>query len=183
VAGLIVTVAKEWSALKRLAMAGAGLVLALLPWRLWMAANDITSDLPLEKGLNPSFLIDRADRVWPSMTAFEQQLVDVGRWSYIVPIAIAVIAVCLVSSLRSELPSNTGRVALFYLGTGIGFFLVITWAYTITSDPLAWQIQTASSRVITGIVLISVAAIVHLSGMLGGGAVPSDGATRESSLD
>jgi hypothetical protein len=165
-AGLIVIVAREWQTLKHLAAAGAGFVLMLLPWRIWIAAHDISSDLPVRKGLEPGYLADRAHRVWPSMKAFEHQLIDVARWSYLVPLGIAVALAALYASSRSEAPANTGRVALFYLLTGVGFFLAITWAFTITADPLDWQISTSANRVITGIVLISVAAIAHLSGLL-----------------
>lgn len=166
VAALIVIVAREWQTLKHLAVAGAGFVLMLLPWRIWIAAHDISSDLPVRKGLEPGFLTDRAHRVWPSVKAFEHQLVDVARWSYLVPLGIAIAIAALYASRRSEAPANTGRVASFYLLTGVGFFLTITWAFTITADPLDWQISTSANRVVTGIVLISVAAIAHLSGML-----------------
>jgi hypothetical protein len=164
--GVMVIVAREWPALKQIAVAGVGFVLLLLPWRIWIAAHDISSDLPVRKGLEPGYLTDRADRVWPSMKAFEHQLVDAARWSYLVPLGIGVAIVALIASRRSEAPTNTGRIALFYLLTGVGFFLTITWAFTITPDPLDWQIGTSASRVVTGIVLISVAAIAHLSGLL-----------------
>jgi hypothetical protein len=177
VAGLIVIVAREWQTLKYLAIAVAGFVLMLLPWRIWTSAHDISSGLPVRKGLEPGYLADRAHRVWPSMKAFEHQLVDGARWSYLVPLGIAVALVALYASRRSEAPPNMGRVAVFYLLTGIGFFLTITWAFTITADPLDWQISTSASRVVTGIVLISVAAIAHLSGLLTSGSLrgTSDG--------
>jgi hypothetical protein len=163
---LVMVAAREWSALGRVALAGAGFALMVLPWRIWTQAHDISSHLPVGKGLTPGYLADRADRVWPSMSAFEDQLSDASRWSYLVPIAIAVVAFSLYASFRSRAPANTGRVALFYLLTGIGCFLLITWAFTITTDPLDWQIGTSASRVVSGVVLVSVAAIFQLGGMI-----------------
>ena len=61
-------------------------------------------------GLDPSFLADRVDRVWPSVEALARELVLPDRWFYLVPLALAVAAICLgLGVLR--------RVAAFYAVT------------------------------------------------------------------
>jgi hypothetical protein len=167
VAALILLAAREWPALKRVGIAAVGFVALVLPWRIWVQVNDIPSDLPVGKGLTPGYLSDRADRIRPSVTAFKDQLADSAQWSYLVPIAIAMIVAALFASYRFREHARTRAVALFYLLTGIGFFVLIVWAYTITTAPLDWQIGTSADRLVIGIVLISVAAIFHLSGMVG----------------
>jgi hypothetical protein len=158
VAGVLLAGGREWARLTRLAVAAAVLVLAVLPWRLWVAVHDLHSDLPLAKGLTPGYLLDRLDRVWPSLKSLSWEFLKQGGW--IVPVACLTIAL----ALRNR-PAR--RVALFYILTAAGAFGSVLWAFVITRDELQWQIDTAADRVVVGAVFVLAVGLAHLWSMAG----------------
>ena len=140
-------------------LAMAGFIVAILPWRIWTASHDISGDLPVRDAVNPSFLVDRADRGWPAVKALVGQLVLQDRWFYVVPLALTVAAICLaVGVLR--------RAAAFYLATGMMVFTGLAWAYWISPNDLGWHLATSVDRVVSSVVFVGVAALLHLSGGL-----------------
>lgn len=142
-----------------LALALAGFVAALLPWQIWTAAHGIEGDLTLSKALDPGFLIDRSGRVWPAIEALELQLADQGRWTLIVPagLALAVLAFVL----------RRGRgLATFYLASALLVFASLVWAYWISPYELQWHLRTSVGRVVTVVVVIALAAALHLPALL-----------------
>jgi hypothetical protein len=54
------------------------------------------------------------------------------------------------------------RLAAFYLGVGLLYFMSLVWAYWISPLPLVFHIVTSVDRVVFGLALIAVAAILHL---------------------
>ena len=50
-------------------------VVAILPWRLWMTSHGVEGMISASEGLDPSYLADRFDRVWPSVQALVSQIV------------------------------------------------------------------------------------------------------------
>lgn len=137
----------------------AGFIVGVLPWRIWMESHHITGDLPVRDALDPSFLWDRSDRVWPSIEALAGQLVLQERWFYVVPLALAVVAVCLAIGVLRQ-------VAAFYLLTGVMVFAGLIWAYWISPNDLGWHLSTSVDRVATSVVFVGLAALLHLSGAL-----------------
>jgi hypothetical protein len=138
--------------------AGYVVVFGVLPWRLWLSHQGIKGDVPVGKSLNPGYLIERFDRVWPTVKAIALQLADQGRWAYIVPLAAVFIVAALVSNLGR-------RIAAFYLGV-----FALSWAgfvatYWISANELSWYLETSVSRIVTVLVLICAAAVLHLSGI------------------
>jgi hypothetical protein len=135
-------------------------VAAILPWRIWSAAHDIKGDLPVSKTItDPGYLFDRADRIWPSVETIATELANQGRWLYLLPLAALMVAAALISGFGR-------RVAAFYLAS---FFLVwagLVWSYWISPNPLDWHLGTSASRVVSVLMLICVAATVHLTGRL-----------------
>jgi hypothetical protein len=57
------------------------------------------------------------------------------------------------------------RVPLFYLLLVLGTFISVVWAFLIAPNTLEYQIRTSAGRVVVGTVFVSVAALVHLSGL------------------
>jgi hypothetical protein len=157
-AAVVLAVGRAWPLLGRLGLAFAGAVVAILPWQIWVHANDIKSNLPISKGLDPSYLSDHSDRVSPTLKALAP-ILEGGSLMYVVPIALALVVIGIATrGLR--------RVAAFYLLAGLGTFASIVWAFVITPDGLDWQIATAGSRVVMGTAFVAAAAIVHLGGLL-----------------
>jgi hypothetical protein len=155
----VVLAVSERARLGRVAGAWALFVATVLPWRIWMAANDVAGDLPLGKGLRPSYLADRTERVWPSVKALEAQLSDLGNWLYLAPLGIALAIAAIVVGTRRD-------VAAFYLATGVTVFAGLTWAYWISPNDLAWHIGASANRVVAAVVLVAAAGSLHLGGIL-----------------
>jgi hypothetical protein len=158
-AALVLAVGRVWPALIRLGLGfGALLVVAVVPWHVWTAANDIKSNLPISKGLDPGYLSDRSDRIVPSFKALYPML-ESGGLSYVVPLAVALVLVGLATA-------GLRRVAAFYLLAGLGTLFSVVWAFVITNDTLAYQISTSASRVVMGVTAVGVAALLQLGGLL-----------------
>jgi hypothetical protein len=156
VAGGVHAVERRWRTVGSAALAGlAMLVVAVLPWRIWMAAHDVTGTLPLSKGLNPSYLVERFDRVWPSVQAVASQLTGAPAAQVVVPIGIAIGLVAL---------RSVPRLAAFYLAVGVLYCAGLVWAYWISPLDLQFHIFTSVSRVVLPAALIALAAILHLGG-------------------
>ena len=140
-------------------VAAVGFGVAVLPWRLWVSAHHLKTEIPVGKGLDPSFLIDRSDRIGPTIDGIVRELSDPGRWRYVLPLAALVVLTCLVSGIGR-------RVAGFYLAS---FFLVcagFVWSYMVTPNSIDWMLATSVNRIVTALMLIALAGLVHLSGLL-----------------
>jgi hypothetical protein len=133
-------------------------VFGILPWRLWLSHEHIKTDVQTGKILDPGYLIEHFDRVWPTIKAIGLQLAEQGRWAYIVPLASAFLVAALISGIGR-------RIALFYLVS-----LILSWAsfvmtYWVSAYELSWYLETSVPRIVTVLVLICAAAVVHLSGL------------------
>jgi hypothetical protein len=140
-------------------IACAAVAVAELPWRIWMSANGIESDLPVSKGLDPGYMFDRTSRIWPSIRTLGHELSDQSRWLYLLPLAVLVVLAALIS--------GTGRrVAAFYAAAFGVVCAGFIWTYWLSPYPIGWHLETSAGRVITVLVFICVAALVHVSGLL-----------------
>jgi hypothetical protein len=155
--GAIVLVRKlDWRAF---VMAGGFVVVfGILPWRLWVSGQHIKTDVPIGKSVHPGYLIERFDRVWPSIKAIGTQLAEQSRWAYIVPLAAVLVVAALACGLGR-------RIAAFYLGVFALSFASFIWTYWISAYELSWYLETSVPRITTVLVLICAAAVLHLSGV------------------
>jgi hypothetical protein len=149
-------IARRRVELKALGIGIGAFVLLILPWRAWIAAHGVHSDIPVLKGLNPWYLADRADRVGPSWRSLYAQLIDQASWSYVIPIGVVLTVVCLgVRRLRG--------LAVFYLATGLLTFAALIWVYWISPTvPLDFFLATSSYRVVAVLAAIAFAALLEL---------------------
>lgn len=156
IAGLIVLLRRPR---RPFLVAGAGVVVAgILPWRAWLSAHGIEGDIPISKAVDPSYLLDRLDRVWPSVKAINAQFAEQGRWVYLIPLA-ALMIVAAVASRQGR------RLAAFYFGCFLVVWLGFIWTYWISPYELSWHLETSVPRVVTVLVLIAAAAVVHIAGV------------------
>jgi hypothetical protein len=155
-AGLILALTGEVRRLRPLGFAAIGFAGGVLPWLIWRAANGVHGEIPFKEGLDPSYLLHRLDRVWPSITALYTQVSDQTQWLYAIPLAAALALLALtIPRLRS--------LASFYLVTGFLFFLSLVWVYWASAEPLAFFLNTSAYRVVAGLAAVSLAAILELA--------------------
>ncbi len=146
-------------ALAPLAVAIAAFAVVVAPWRLWLAAHHITGDMPVARGLEPSFLVNHANRIQPTVNALFTEITNQGNWYYLLPISLAlVIAGLATRGLR--------RIAAFYGLAMLGAAIMVLWAYVINPNELSWLIATSANRTVVGPMLIAVAGTFHLAGAL-----------------
>lgn len=145
--------------LTSLLVAIAGFAVAIAPWRLWLAAHHVTGDMPVGKGLNPSYLSGRVERLSPTLTSLYGQLTDQQVWHYALPLAISLVVACLFVRVAR-------RVATFYLLTGLVIFVSLLWAYMINPNAIGWYLATSADRTVDGMMFVALAAILHLTGLV-----------------
>jgi hypothetical protein len=142
----------------RLLAVGAGVfVLAILPWRIWLAAHGIHGDIPVLKGFEPWYLAARADRVLPSVRSLYAQLIDQTTWLWVIPLGLVVAALCLAFE-------RTRGIAAFYLASGVLTFTALVWAYWASPTvPLDFFLATSSYRVVAVLAALAYAALLVLA--------------------
>lgn len=140
-------------------LAAAAVAATILPWRLWVGAHDIEVEMPIGKGLDPGYLLDRTDRVWPALNGIFNQLADQDRWLYLLPLAALVVTACLLSGIGR-------RIAGFYLASFLLVGAGLVWSYWIAPYPIEWYVENSVNRVVSLLMFICLASVVHLSGLL-----------------
>ena len=157
VAGAVLVIGHRRSDLRALGLGAAGFVAAILPWRIWISAHGIHGDISVLNGLDPFYLADRADRVWPSVNSLYLQLIDQTSWLYVVPFGTALALVCL-------LVGRQRSIATFYLATGVIVFAALVWVYWISpTEPLGVFLATSAYRVVAVLAAIAFAALLQLA--------------------
>jgi hypothetical protein len=157
VAGAVIVIGHRSSRLRPLGLGVAAFVVGIVPWRVWIAAHGIHGDIPVLKGLNPSYLGDRADRIWPSVKSLYMQVIDQAGWLYVIPIGAALALVCLFVGQRRS-------IAAYYLATGLIAFGALVWVYWISpTEPLSYYLATSAYRVVAVLAAIAFAALLQLA--------------------
>jgi hypothetical protein len=121
-------------------------LIAIVPWRLWVSHHGIRPSTPVAKGLDPSYLWGRLDRVWPSVKSLVEKSFGTD-WLAILPIVLAVVAVVLVWR-RSH------AAALFTAGALAIVFLSLLWAYWVQRPGLHYLLSTSGDRTVTTLVVV-----------------------------
>ena len=62
--------------------------------------------------------------------------------------------------------SSGRRLAVFYLATAVAFFVLLLWSQVVIPTALDFQLRSGAPRVISAVVFIGLAALIHLSGRL-----------------
>jgi hypothetical protein len=170
--------------LRRRPLLPLGLVLgsvlvAILPWRLWVSRHDIHSSTPIGDGFDPGYLAGRVDRVGPTLRSIFDRVVD-GEWLFVLPLAAAAVALALWT--------RRGRQAsLFAGGVMLAIFGSLVWAYWVQRPGIDWLLRTSVDRTVTTL-LVCAGAFLPLiaAGLAEGAAVrrrSSDAATYTLSRD
>jgi hypothetical protein len=137
----------------------AAFAVMVTPWRLWLAVHHITGDMPVARGLDPSFLLEHTSRIQPTVNALFSEVTNQSNWYYLLPMGLALVVAGLTTrGLR--------RIAAFYGLAILGAFIMVLWGYVINPNEIGWLIATSASRTVVGPMLIAVAGTFHLAGAL-----------------
>jgi hypothetical protein len=129
-----------------LLLAAGAVLLADLPWRIWLQVNHVKiAEYSLANLFDPRYLADHDDRVGASAHELWYQLWTVGSWSYLVRVTLAALAAAFV--LRRFRP------ALFGLGWLLLSFAGLLAIYWISTNTLESNLSNSSDRTIDSLVL------------------------------
>jgi hypothetical protein len=144
---------RQWAVMAAIAVAGA------LPWMLWRSSKGIKDANRAEAGDALDALGPEIDRVPKSFTAIFDQIVDAGRWTYIVPCLLVLSVVCLVRG-------TARREAAFYLAVPVLMTFALVLVYWTGNLEIDYWLGSSADRTVAGIVYVSGVGLVHLSGIL-----------------
>jgi hypothetical protein len=151
-------------ALASLGVANVGFLMLIAPWRLWVAAHHIPTEIDLRKGLSPAYVSAHSGRVAPTVEALYGEVTNQGEWSYLLPLALALgVAGLALRRLRAT--------AAFYCVATLAASTTIVWAYVVNPSKLSWLIANSAPRTVMGPMMIAVAGVFHLSAELTRGIV------------
>jgi hypothetical protein len=141
----VATRARRW---RQLLPAAAFPFLAIVPWRLWMNANDVpeTSAFRLGDVARPAYMLDRIDRLGTALRELPPFFLAFDRWLLTVP--VVVLAAAALVRVRPAL-------SLYALGTivlGVLGFATVYWASTYDLD---WYIDTTAERVLPSLAVLA----------------------------
>jgi hypothetical protein len=155
---MVVTRRREW---RPWLAAGAIFAAGALPWILWRSSKDLQSQdiAPLGDSLDATYLGDRADRIPEAFSGIFDRLGDVGHWTYIPPVLLALAVTCLIRGVAR-------REAAFYLGSATLMVLGLVFVYWTGHPPLDYWIETSADRTVTSVVYICAAGVIHLLALI-----------------
>lgn len=147
IVALVGAAASVGPAARREATVAAGAALALmLPWRIYAEARGMPpTDYDLADLLDPGYLREHADRVWPVVSELAAELADFGRWGVVV---WAILAAVLAAALA-------GRWLLAgFAGAWLALSLAgLVATYWISVLPLESDLSNSSYRTIVTILV------------------------------
>lgn len=150
-AGVILLAQRKWRVLRTAALGAGVFVISLLPWRIWVAAHpEIQSFFHPSRGFDLDYLSQHSELPGQAIDLIAANIADTSQSFYIVPTALAFIALALLTR-----PSRL--LAIFYLTVPVLLLAVLVWVYWV--DPTTWS----PNRVVDSVILIAVSAILHLS--------------------
>jgi hypothetical protein len=134
---------RQWPALAAIAAAP---LLAVLPWRLWLRANDVSAppDYRLSDLLDSTLLADKAGQLEAALTQLPSYLLDPDRWLLAVPLGL-----CAAALAAQRAP----RLAVLVIGTALALAAGLVAVYWVSPLPPEHYIDTSAERALSSLVL------------------------------
>jgi hypothetical protein len=131
---------------RSLLVAAGAVVLADLPWRLWLQINHVKiAEYSISNLFNPWYLTRHADRVWPNIHELWFQISVTRSWSYLVALGLVALAGAALLSRY--------RLALFGTLWLLLSFAALVAIYWISTNPVENHLFNSSDRTIDSLVI------------------------------
>ena len=116
----------------RPALLGLGvLVLAILPWRVYVAVNDLhPADYELSNLVDAGYLADHADRLRPTVSELAEELAKTSNWGLLLPLVGCAFATALLR--RRYAAASFGGLWLAFSFAGL---LLVYWISELELEP------------------------------------------------
>jgi hypothetical protein len=140
------------------AVAAGLFTLLVLPWRVWVETTGPGDPDETLVSAGVGSLSGRAERIGPAIEGLYGQITDTGKWSFLVPLGLAVAIGCLALSVKRT-------AAAFYLGAGTGVFAAIAVGYGFVGAHTSVEglLGASVERTAGFVVFVGLAAFVHLT--------------------
>jgi hypothetical protein len=141
----------------------AALMVAVIPWRLWLTAHDVPNQAGLGRVTDVGFLAHHAGRAPYAAAYLAGRFVDPRAWLLLVPL-------CVVATVAGR-RAGAAAGAAFTIGVVALCLLALVLAYWTTPFELHGHLATSARRVITGPLLFwaAVAPLLADKGLTGRG--------------
>jgi hypothetical protein len=152
---------RAWRALGRLAIAGAAVLVFVAPWLLYVRSNHLPSGdtTPLSTIFHGSYLVDRVDRLGPSVASTLGWLVN-SIWIYAAPALLAVTVVCFVVRFARPL-------AVYYVTAVALMICALLWTYwTGNFGDLPTWLSMTGARVVGSMAITSAFGVAQIASAL-----------------
>jgi hypothetical protein len=129
--------------------------LASAPWFLWKATNGIRNDVSFSDAVDPSYLLDRTERIRPALEEIGLHLVNPREWLVIVPLLLILSLLAVVRTRRAVWLAPAAALVV-----GYAFLVWVNWA---DRHDLGYRLSTASYRIVVPLLLLSAVSIPVLA--------------------
>ena len=144
-AALVTAVAREWPRLARIGIAATAALAILVPWRIYLAANDLrNAEYRLSDALDPGYLADRSERVRPAASRLWDELWSAD-WG-VLPLLVLV-------SIAAAALARRYRLAAFALLWPVLAFAGLVLVYWISVVPVELTLTWTAPRVVVSLVV------------------------------
>ena len=160
-AGAVLLGLRAWRAVGRLAIAGVSALVFVAPWLIYVRANHLPSGdtTPLSTIFSGSYLIDRIDRLGPSIESTLSWLVK-PIWTYAAPALLAAAVVCFL--VRYARP-----LAAYYVTAVALMICALLWIYwTGNFGDLPTWLSLTGSRVVGSMAITSAFGVAQIASSL-----------------
>jgi hypothetical protein len=143
---------------RRLAWAWAAFAGALAlaaPWLVWRQVHGIQADVSFIRSFDVGYLLDRTDRIRPTLDALQAHLFAPGEWLIDVPLAVAL---ALLAAWWTRRPVHLAPAVLLALG-----FAFLVWVYWADSLDLSYRLSTSAYRTVDVLTLLAAVSVPVLA--------------------
>ena len=144
-AAVVVAAGRDWRALGRLAISAGAAVAILLPWKIYLAANDLrNAEYRLSDALDPGYLAHRSERVRPAVSRLWDELWSAD-WGVLPLVALVSVAAAVLA--------RRYRLAAFALLWPLLAFAGLVLVYWISVVPVELTLTWTAPRVVVSLVV------------------------------